>query len=408
MSNALPVDRRAALAGARAAAARAHLVALAHEPRPAGGAAEARARAYAAGVLTRAGYAVREAPFSYSALVGRYGAPLLGAASASVLLAAAYAGVQDRPAVGGAAMLITLGALAAGIGWGSDRGVRGLRALRRDGVNLVAEPPARDGDAPPSVWLVAHLDSKSQPVAMALRVAGAAALAAAWTFALGLSSAHALGWIDGATAQPLWPVVALVAVLGAIPVMLSVVGGRSAGALDNASGVAAVLLAAEELAASAAVRDDGTAARRAPVGVLLTSAEELALAGARAWVHAWAQDGRAPGVALNCDGVDDRGRVAVLRVGGTPRALLAEARRAAPGARVRRMPPGVLMDAVAFDAAEWAALTVSRGTWGSLARVHTRRDTLDRLRGDGVPEAAGVLARLARLSIALTDPDGAD
>jgi hypothetical protein len=64
------------------------------------------------------------------------------------------------------------------------------------------------------------------------------------------------------------------------------------------------------------------------------------------------------------------------------------------------MPPGVLMDAVAFDAAGWAALTVSRGTWGSLARVHTRRDTLARLTGEGVPEAAGVLARLARLMAA--------
>jgi hypothetical protein len=178
------------------------------------------------------------------------------------------------------------------------------------------------------------------------------------------------------------------------------VGARSAGALDNASGVAAVLLAAEELAASGAVRDDGTALPRAPVGVLITSAEELALAGARAWAHAWDTEGHAPGVALNCDGVDDRGRVAILRTRETPALLIAGARRAAPDVRVRRMPPGVLMDAVAFDAAGWAALTVSRGTWGSLARVHTRRDTLARLTGEGVPEAAGVLARLARLMAA--------
>ena len=60
------------------------------------------------------------------------------------------------------------------------------------------------------------------------------------------------------------------------------------------------------------------------MGVLLTSAEELGLAGARAWVHAWAQDGRAPGVALNCDGVDDRGTLALLPAGTPPAALLAE------------------------------------------------------------------------------------
>jgi hypothetical protein len=142
--------------------------------------------------------------------------------------------------------------------------------------------------------------------------------------------------------------------------------------------------------------------------VLLTSAEELGLAGARSWVHAWARDGRAPGVALNCDGVDDRGRVLLWPAGHPPPELVREARRAAAGARVRRQPPGVLTDANAFGAAEWAAFTVSRGTWGSLGRVHTPGDTFARLRGDGVPEAAGVLARLARLSAALTAATEAD
>ena len=61
--------------------------------------------------------------------------------------------------------------------------------------------------------------------------------------------------------------------LTALPVMASVVGARSAGALDNASGVATVLRAVELLA------------RDVAVGVVLTSAEELGLAGARAWAR---------------------------------------------------------------------------------------------------------------------------
>jgi acetylornithine deacetylase/succinyl-diaminopimelate desuccinylase-like protein len=313
-----------------------------------------------------------------------------------VLLAAAYAGVRTGR-VGRRGIAFSLLAMAAAGGRASDRGVQGLRFMRRSGVNLRRGAARARGGR--TAERVARRAPRQQVAAGGdgVRVAGAATLAAAWAGALGLAAVHTLGWVDGARAQPLWPVVALLAVVGAIPVMLSVVGGRSAGALDNASGVAAVLLAAEELASSGAVRDDGTAARRAPVGVLLTSAEELALAGARAWVHAWARDGRPPGVALNCDGVDDRGRVAVLRVSGTPRALLAEARRAAPGARVRRMPPGVLVDAVALAQSGWSALTVSRGTWRTLGRVHTRRDTLQHLDGLGVPEAAGALARLARL-----------
>jgi hypothetical protein len=72
--------------------------------------------------------------------------------------------------------------------------------------------------------------------------------------------------------------------------MLSVVGQRSAGALDNASGVAAVLDAAAALSPAL------------PIGVLIADAEELSLAGARAWARS-----RPAGVALNCDSVDDDG-----------------------------------------------------------------------------------------------------
>lgn len=379
--------------------ARAHLAALAREPRPAGSAAEARARAYAAGVLTRAGYRVREESFTYSAVVGRYGALAGGAVSLAVLLGAAYAGVRDQPEVAGAALLLSLVTLAAAGGWLSHDGVRRLPLMRRASVNLVAEPSrgADGADELPRVWLVAHLDSKSQPVAMTLRVAGVTALAAAWVGALALAAVHGPGWLDGAHAQRLWPVIALLAVFGAIPVMLSVVGARSAGALDNASGVASVLVAAEELAASGAVRDDGTTARTAPVGVLLTSAEELALAGAHAWATAWAAAGRVPGVALNCDGVDDRGPLTLLRGGYFPYVLQSAVRHAAPDGRIARLPPGVLVDAVALGRAGWDALTVSKGSWRTLGRIHTRRDTLARLAGDGVPEAAGALARLARL-----------
>ncbi len=386
-------------------AARRHLAALAAEPRPAGGAAEARARAYAAGVLAAAGYRVREEPFTYSSAVGRYGAPVAGAASLLVLAAAALAGMRDRPAVAGATLLGALAALVAAAGWVSREGVLRLPLARRSSVNLVAEPPAASGAAgagaggaePPRVWLVAHLDSKSQPVAMSLRVAGVSALVAAWVAAFALAAAHGAGWMDAARAQRLWPALAVLAAAGALPVSMALVGARSAGALDNASGTAAVLMAAAELAASGAVREDGTPAPRAPVGVLLTSAEELALAGAQAWAAGWYDAGRVPGVALNCDGVDDRGALRLFGGGDAAEGLRDAVRHAVPGARLRALPPGVLVDAVALAQSGWAALTVSKGTWRTLARIHTRRDTLARLDGRGVPEAAGALARLARL-----------
>jgi hypothetical protein len=102
-------------------------------------------------------------------------------------------------------------------------------------------------------------------------------------------------------------------------------------------------------------------------------------------------------VALNCDGVDDRGALRLFGGGDADEGLRDAVRHAVPGARLRALPPGVLVDAVALAQSGWAALTVSKGTWRTLARIHTRRDTLARLDGRGVPEAAGALARLARL-----------
>jgi hypothetical protein len=60
---------------------------------------------------------------------------------------------------------------------------------------------------------------------------------------------------------------------------------------------------------------------------------------------------------------------------------------------VRRLLPGVLTDGVALAGAGWEVVTLSRGTWGTLRRIHTRRDDLAHLAGHGIPDAAEVLAR---------------
>jgi hypothetical protein len=161
--------------------------------------------------------------------------------------------------------------------------------------------------------------------------------------------------------------------------MASVVGTRSDGALDNASGVAAVLRAASMIP------------RELAVGVLLPSAEELGLAGARAFAR---QVGRAVG--LNCDGVDDDGEVTLMYASEKPSALLDVMRRAATGTvRERRMPLGLLTDSVALADRGWSTVTVSRGSIRTLRRIHTPADSLAALRGDGIDEVATLLARAA-------------
>ena len=348
-----------------------HLRAIAAEPRPAGGDAESRAREYCRRVLLSAGYAIEEAPFAYSSAPGRWATPLAGALSAASVVAAAMLG--SRGSSGGALALLVavLAVVGAGGSWLGRRGVLALPIARRTSVNLVATRGA------PTVWLMAHLDSKSQPVPILVRASGITLGALVWLAAAGLAAGQATAAL-GSPNETLWRWLAGAAVAANLPVMASVVGARSAGALDNASGVATVLLAATRLTPAHAV------------GVLLTSAEELGLAGARAWAQ-----GRPAGTVLNCDGVDDAGATTVMYAGRRPEPLLRAigrgARRAGLRVRWRRLLPGILTDGVALSDAGWAAVTFSRGGAATLARIHTPADDVTRLTGAGAAEVARVL-----------------
>jgi hypothetical protein len=337
--------------------------------RPAGGAAVAESRAYCDNVLRGLGFTTTERTFDYSAVAGAYAVPLAG------LLIVPFAGVlalAPRSWVTAIVAVVVLAAVNLVARWITRRGVLTLPFARRRGINLEA---VRGPDAP-RVWLVAHIDSKWQPVAMLARVAGVIATAVGIT---GLIALHAV------RAQlPVWPTWMLFALAcaGAIPLMLSYVGARNHGAVDNASGVAAVLEAAAMIPPSARV------------GVLITDAEELALAGARAWAQK-----RASAIALNCDSVDDTGTLVVMFSGSRPARIVSSLSQAATAAgdsvRVLRLIPGILTDHVALADAGWETVTLSRGNLRTLQRIHTSRDSLASMRGTGIASAARVLARTA-------------
>jgi Zn-dependent M28 family amino/carboxypeptidase len=184
--------------------------------------------------------------------------------------------------------------------------------------------------------------------------------------------------IGGAVAG-LWPWIGGIGVLCALPVTASVVQARSPGALDDASGVGTVLMVAQSLPA------------HVPLGVVLTSAEELGLAGARAWVK-----GRAPAQAINVDGVDDSGGLRLTWTRRRPTALIERLRNAASkaGTPVRAGPlfPGVLLDGVALADVGWDVVTVSRGTLRTVARIHLPDDSLANLEGDGMARATAIIS----------------
>jgi hypothetical protein len=364
-----------------------HLERLGDRARPAGGAAVGEARAYCARALRDAGFVVHEHSFEYSALPGELGGPLAGLFG-PLLATGAWAARNAGPAtwIGGLVVLIAAALFARRLGGDA---VLDLPLMRRRGTNVEAVRGSRGGD--PAVWLVAHLDSKWQPVPMLARVCGVV-----------LMGFGAIGVVLGAVlnARAWWPLV--VVWLGGIPLLASFVGARNHGTLDNASGVAAVLEAAESVPPDA------------NIGVLISDAEELALAGARAWLRA--RQGRRPGgvhlksgmaergdeqsnVALNCDSIDDEGPLTVMYHRGVPSDLVPLMRRAARACgeplRVIRLLPGILTDSVAFARAGWRTVTLSRGTLRTLSRIHTSHDTLRAMRGTGVAGAAQVLARAA-------------
>lgn len=307
-----------------------------------------------------------EHEFDYSQFPGRWATPSAGLVIP--LMATTVVILRFRvdwwPFAAGATTAVLIG-LALFI---ARRGVLDFPFARATGVNLEAtRGPGRDE---PVVWLIAHIDSKWQPVSMLARVAGVIVVAASL-----------VGLVVGLVFSPEMVADCLAALwIGAMPLMFSVVGDRNHGTLDNASGVVTVLDAIAALPATTSV------------GVLITDAEELALAGATAWAR-----GRAPGIALNCDSVDDDGDLVVMFSRVAPRALVSSLGRAASksGERIRtiRLIPGILTDSVALANAGWQTVTLSRGTVRTLGRIHTSRDSLATMDGRGIDGAARVLAR---------------
>src|SRR3954470_1933663 len=158
--------------------AKALLDRLAETPRFAGSADESAARSLCRDELLAAGFDCSERPFEFSQWPARWGPPLAAVIQVAVLILMIRLSIAGRP---GTALMVGAGAMAvAAIAgrWVRQRGVVAFPYGRASAVNL----EARRGH--PSVWLVAHLDSKSQTIPMLIRIASTIAfqLASALVF----------------------------------------------------------------------------------------------------------------------------------------------------------------------------------------------------------------------------------
>lgn len=338
-----------------------------------GSAAEATARELCKLELQSAGFECRDRPFEYSEWPGRWGPPLSAAAQAATIVIVARMAMERGPL---SALLIG-GALVAALffvdAYVKRRWITGFPRLRGRSVNLEAKRGA------PRVWLVAHLDSKSQTVPMLVRIAGWVALVAVMAVTLVTLLLSLVGLEVG-----IWSGLQIAAIVAALPGLVCFVRNDSTGAVDNGTGVTAVILAAQ----SAVAPHD--------LGVLITSGEELGLAGARVWALSAAADSQI----LNCDTVDDSGAWRCMYTGARPQSITRSAtgvaERLGAQLRVGRLIPGILADNMAFADRGIPAVTLSRGTLATLARIHTRRDNSNAVTGKGAAEASVLLSALAK------------
>ncbi len=249
--------------------------------------------------------------------------------------------------------MAALTAIAAGIalGWAPARGER------REDANLIVQRP----DAEVERWIVAHVDTKAQRQSMAGRLVTLAITALAMLVMLALAAMR-LGMVP----PPAWVAGAAGLTLAASVLCTRArLRGRTIGAVDNGSGLTAALCAAE------------TSDERA--GFIFTGAEEFGLVGSR--ILAQQNPGLVRGRdVINIDTVDDIGDVTIVAHDREGERLAERLRQAldSPGyvVRRRRLPPGIMVDSLAFARVGARAVTVARLNWTTLRRVHTDRDNV--------------------------------
>lgn len=328
-------------------------------PRLTGTAGHAAARERLTRELGARGLQVEVLPFEATAGPARRMAFAAELAALGALVFMLEAVVGD-PARGVRLVLILLAVLAIAVRFG------GRTAPRTLGANLLARPRGR----PVRVWLTAHYDSKSQQVSMAARLVGLACLAAQLPAIVAIAGL----WAAGERTQWL-ALLALPALVGGIVLSRADLRNDSPGAVDNATGVLAVLATLDRLPAAG------------NVGVCFTDAEEWGLQGALALVRGRPELFRDAAV-VNFDGLDDRG--GTLLFAHRPGPLVGRLAGVA-GVRPYRWLPA-LVDGVAFARVARECVTVMRGDWRTARRVHTVRDDAARLQLDGVRQAAAAVA----------------
>ncbi len=253
--------------------------------------------------------------------------------------------------------------------------------------NIVGRPAITpEHPSAPHLLLVAHFDSKSQPVPLLVRMA---------LFVLVfLGSALFTGLIllEAAWARvpaPLIAALALLVIASSVPLLLLQTENKSPGAIDNASGVGLLLALAEY------VMHRPERMARLDLSFLFTSAEEFGALGATAYVRQNQRTLRTIAsqqqlYVLNLDGTGLEGKLRLAAPVNAPwqeppdclAKMIASAAAKLGLSLGRATLAGALMDHIPFAEQGFDAASLITTGRASLA-VHTPHDTADKLDIEG-------------------------
>ena len=346
-------------------------------PRMTGGPGADGVEADLRGRFESLGFQVRDLPFHFSMTAGRFSVTKIAAVYTLGVFVAMLLLISGMPAGAVATLVTTLLLMLITAGYVRRDGLESLPWGRSEATNLWIQRPG----ARPRYVFMAHRDSKSQFLPLSFR--GPVILIAILAFIV----LAVLAFLSLARFVGTGPVLftGIIAFICGLLLVVSWAADYSPGALDNASGLATLLgIAARE--------KDAT-----DVAFLITDAEELGLAGARAIAS------RLPPVfgVINVDSIDDEGTFIVAERFGWPRpaglaphlaaAILGAASALDLDAQRRDVPFGIMLDHMPIVKAGTPALSVMRGTLGSLHRIHRPADSADHVSGAGVTQCIDLL-----------------
>ena len=366
-----------------------HITQLAF-PRLVGSAGETKAQDYIVQKFKALGLNVSWEPFSFTKFPAEVLPRLLSALFVPVVLSVPWFG-ERFPIPVCVACLLRLSVAMSFTQWHKRlEGVYDVGKKHRT-ENIIATNSGKPDNNTPAFLFVAHYDSKSQVLPIAVRAA-AYGIAIIGLVILTIVMVVKVGrgvWLPDAI---VWSI-AGITTFCLLLLQINLTQNHSPGAFDNASGVGVML----EVARAVVERGE-----RKSVTFLAAGAEEYGMCGALRYVQAHTDEyDRENTYVINLDGLGVGNGVSVVTRYGIPpvrttRALISLFRTSGESLGIqvseRYLPIGVGLDSIPIASRGFETVTLTAGDVGSAAlRIHSKRDRSDLLNVESLQQVGELI-----------------